>query len=148
MDYLKLLEHSYRVAVEQDECPPDSRLEWLGEQVFDFTTYDGEMSAMFAGKAIEVCEAINHGATFDYIKDPENYRWFLLMCNMPFFAGRLNWGTSIRGAWWDANGKLESCGLYEGEEQVLSLDFTREQWAEFAKALVVFARGGVRPNGH
>ena len=145
MDYLKLLEHSYRVAVALDECPPDSRLEYLGEQVFGFTTYDGEMSALFAGKAIEVCGAINNGATFDYIKDPENYRWFLLMCNMPFFADRLEWGTSIRGAWWDAN-KLESCGLYEGEEQVLSLDFTREQWGEFAKALVAFARSDVRPN--
>ena len=50
MDYLKLLEHSYSVAVEQDECPPDSRLEWLGEQVFDFTTYDGEMSALLASR--------------------------------------------------------------------------------------------------
>ena len=145
MDYLKLLEHSYAMAA-GDECPPGTRLEWLGEQVFDFTTYDGAMSALFAGKAIEVCDAINTGATFDYIKDPENYRWFLLMCNMPFFDGRLSWGTSIRGAWWDANGKLESSGLYEGEEQVLSLDFTREQWAEFAKALVVFARSDVRPN--
>ena len=144
MDYLKLLEHSYAMAA-GDECPPDSRLEFLGEQIFGFTTYDGEMSAMFAGKAIEVCDAINKGATFDFIKDPERYRWFLLMCNMPFFAGRLNWGTSIRGAWWDTN-KLESCGLYEGEEQLLELHFTREEWAEFAKALVVFVQGEVRPN--
>ena len=67
------------------------------------------------------------------------------MCNMQFFAGRLNWGGSIRGAWWDTN-KLESCGLYEGEEQVLALHFTRQEWAEFAKALVVFARGDVRHN--
>jgi hypothetical protein len=144
MDYLKLLEHSYAMAA-SDECPPDSRLEFLGEQVFDFTTYDGEMSATFAGKAIEVCDAINNRTTFDYIKDPENYRWFLLMCNMPFFARRLEWGTSIRGAWWDAD-KLESCGLYEGDEQVLLLNFTSEEWAEFARALVCFARDEVRPN--
>ena len=145
MDYLKLLEHSYAKAVELDECPPDSRLEFLGEQVFNFTTYDGEMSALFSGKAIEVCDAINNRATFDYIKDLENYRWFLLMCNMPFFAGRLSWGTSIRGAWWDAD-KLESYGLYEGDEQVLSLDFTRDEWAEFSKSLVEFARSDVGPN--
>lgn len=144
MDYLKLLEHSYAMAA-MDECPPESRLEFLGEQIFDFTTYDGTMSALFAEKAVEVCDAINNRATFDYIKDPDNYRWFLLMCNMPFFAARLEWGTSIRGAWWDAN-KLESCGLYEGEKQVLSLDFTSGQWAEFAKAVVVFARSDVRPN--
>lgn len=138
-DYLKLLEHSYAMAVELDECPPSSRLEYLGEQIFDFTTYDGEMSALFAGKAIEVCDAINNRATFDYTQDPDNYRWFLLMCNMPFFAGRLSWGTSIRGAWWESD-MLESCGLYGGDEQLLLLNFTREEWGEFAAALVVFAR--------
>lgn len=146
MDYLKMLEHSYILAA-LDECPPESRLEFLGEQVFDFTTYDGVMSALFAEKAIEVCDAINNKSTFDYIKDHEKYRWYLLMCNMPFFAGRLNWGTSIRGAWWEAK-KLESCGLYEGEDQILSLDFTHEQWVEFAAALVDFARGEVRHNAY
>ena len=143
MDYLSLLEHSYGMAVALDECPPESRLEFLGEQIFDFTTYDGAMSALFAGKAIEVCEAITNGTTFDFIKDPENYKWFLLMCNMPFFAGRLNWGTSIRGAWWEAK-RLESSGLYKGSEQVLSLDFTPEEWAEFTKALAAFAREAER----
>jgi hypothetical protein len=145
MDYMKLLEHSYTKATELDECRPDNRLEYLGDQVFDFTTYDGEMSALFAEKAIEVCDAINKRETLEYIKEPESYKWFLLMCNMPFFAQRLEWGTSIRGAWWRA-AKLESCGLWQGDEQVLSLDFTREQWAEFAKALVDFARGDARPN--
>ena len=145
MDYLKLLEHSYRVAVEQDECPPDSRLEWLGDQVFGFTTYDGAMSALFAEKAIEVCDAITRRETFDYIGSKDGYKWFLLMCNMPFFADRLEWGTSIRGAWWDAS-KLESCGLWEGDKQVLSLEFTDGQWNEFARALVDFARSDARPN--
>ncbi len=144
MDYLKLLKHSYAMAA-LDECPPETRMEFLGEHVFNFTTYDGEMSELFAGKAIEVCEAINNGVTFDYIKDPENYRWFLLMCNMPFFAERLEWGTSIRGAWWYPT-KLESCGLYEGGCQLLYLDFTRESWSEFVKALVVFAHSELRPN--
>lgn len=32
MDYMKLLEHSYAMAA-GDECPPNSRLEFLGEQV-------------------------------------------------------------------------------------------------------------------
>lgn len=147
MDYLKLLEHSYAKATEWGECPPESRLEFLGEQIFDFTTYDGTMSVMFAEKAIEVCHALNNQQTFDYIKDPEQYKWFLLMCNMPFFASKLNWGGSIRGAWWNAN-KLESCGLFEDDEQVISLDFTRDEWTAFAKELVDFARSDVRPNGH
>lgn len=137
MDYLELLENSYRVAVESDECPP-SRLAFLGEQIFDFTTYDSGISELFAKKAIEVCDSINKRTTFDYIKDQENYIWFLLMCNMPFFACRLEWGASIRGAWWDA-GRLESCGLYSGDDQILSIEFTYEEWTRFAEALVVFA---------
>lgn len=46
-DYKELLEHSYRVATESFECAPESRLEYLGDYIFDFTTYDGEMSVLF-----------------------------------------------------------------------------------------------------
>ncbi len=144
MDYLKLLEHSYAMAA-GDECPPDSRLEFLGEQIFNFTTYDGEMSVLFAEKAIEVCDAITRRETFDYIGSADGYKWFLLMCNMPFFADRLEWGTSIRGAWWDSK-SLESCGLWDGDKQLLELNFAPGEWNEFARALVEFARSDVRPN--
>lgn len=56
------------------------------------------MSVLFARKAVEVCAAINDRQTFDYINDPNDYLWYLLMCNMPFFAERLECGISIRGA--------------------------------------------------
>ena len=144
MDYLKLLEHSYAMAA-GDECPPESRLEWLGEQVFDFTTYDGAMSALFAEKAIEVCDAITRRETFDYIGSADGYKWFLLMCNMPFFADRLEWGTSIRGAWWDSK-SLESCGLWDGDKQLLELNLAPGEGNGLARALVAFARSDVRPN--
>jgi hypothetical protein len=135
----ELLEQSYEIAL-GDECPPRSRHDFLGEHIFDFTTYDGDMSELFARKALEVCVAITDGQTFDYITDADNYRWFLLMVNMPFFVGRLEWGTSIRGAWWvheDQN--LESCGLWCDGEQVLSLKFSRTEWVAFVAALAQFA---------
>lgn len=144
MDYKELLAHSYKVAAEASECPPESRLDYLGSDIFNFTTYDGEMSALFARKAIEVCAAINNRLTFDYIKEPNNYRWYLLMCNMPFFSERLEWGTSIRGAWWGAMpGKqieLQSCGLWLGNEQLhQTMKFSREEWEKFIAAVVEFA---------
>lgn len=70
-DYKELLEHSYRVATESFECAPESRLEYLGDYIFDFTTYDGEMSVLFSRKAVEVCAAINNRLTFDHIAQKE-----------------------------------------------------------------------------
>lgn len=143
-DYRALLEHSFNVTRGHGGDHEMSRLEFLADYIFDFTTYDTEMGELFASKALEVCTAINGGMTFGYIKEPENYRWYLLMVNMPFFAGRLEWGTSVRGAWWDhAAQKLESCGLWRGGEQVLSVEFTRDDWMRFIAAMVEFATAGV-----
>ena len=89
MNYKEILKHSFEVEKAEVECLPTSRLEYLANYIFDFMTYDEEMDRLFAEKAVEVCAAINDGKTFEYIKDPENYRWLLLMCNMPFFINRL-----------------------------------------------------------
>jgi hypothetical protein len=138
VSYRELLEHSYERATYSE--PEASRLAYLSDYIFDFTTYDDEMAEIFARKALEVCRAINDTKTFDYIEDPDNYRWYLLMVNMPFFAGRLNWGTSIRGAWWDhADQTLETCGIWRGDEQALSLKFTRDEWMRFVADLIAFA---------
>ena len=134
------LEHSYQTWTAFSDHD-DSRLAFIGDHIFDFTTYDSEKSEQFAEKALEVCAAISEGRTFEYIDDPANYRWFLLMVNMPFFAGRLEWGSSIRGAWWHhADQRLKSCALFHGEVQVLSVEFTREDWIAFIASLAEFAR--------
>lgn len=142
MDYKELLEHSF--AIVNSEYPSESRLEYLADNIFDFTTYDSGMSELFAAKAVEVCAAINDGKTFDYIEGAENYRWYLLMCNMPFFADKLEWGSSIRGAWWGASpGKqieLQSCGIWIGSEQWADpMMFGHEEWEKFIAAVIEFA---------
>lgn len=135
-----MLEHSLRMT-EETSTYPVSRLEFAADYIFDFTTYSKEFSELFAAKALEVCAAISERSTFDYIKDPDNHRWFLLMVNMPFFAKRLDWGTSIRGAWWAHDEQtLESCGLWRGDEQALSLRFTSTQWLQFVADLCEFAK--------
>jgi len=140
VDYLKLLEHSYEM--ERLEDADLDRAEYLSDHIFDFTTYDGEIANLFGQKAVDVCKAITDKATFNYIDDEESYKWYLLMINMPFFEKKLNWGTSIRGAWWDLHGndifELNSCGLYENEEQLLDIKFNELQWNAFVKAMAVF----------
>lgn len=140
MDYTKLLEESY--AVECRSNMVSSRHEYLSEFIFDMTTYDSDYSEMFGREALAVCETINDGTTFEYIKDPERYRWYLMMVNTAFFRDRLDWGSSIRGAWWCSKQSLRSCGLwYDGRQVTDELEFSSaEDWATFVRAMVAFAK--------
>jgi hypothetical protein len=57
------------------------------------------MSELLAEKAVEVCEAILGKTTFDFIQGQENYKWYIVLSNMLFFQSKIDWGTSVRGAW-------------------------------------------------
>jgi hypothetical protein len=142
-DYLSMLEAGHAEIDAFQAQGRTSRLEYLSDHIFDFTTYETEMAELFATKALEVCAAISNRTTFDYIVDPDGRLWFLLMCNMPFFAGRLNWGTSIRGAWWDTSSpnetEFDAGGLWlDGEQVTKPLTLSTDQWREFIAALLVF----------
>lgn len=141
MDYLKLLEESYNEVKESDESL-ENRLEYLCDYIFEITTYDGIMSALFARKALQVCEAITTKTTLDYIENKENYKWFLIMCNMPFFSNKIEWGTSIRGCWWHSYEgiKLITTGIFINGAQECELFFNEAQWDEFVHAMITFAK--------
>ena len=140
-DYARMLKEGYEAIASTD---PISRMEYLGDYIFDFTTYDSQMSELFASMALDVCAAISNRTTFNYIRDPEQYRWYLVMVNMPFFADKIEWGTSVRGAWWGEppHKRIEftSCGLWLDNEQLHeTMEFTQDQWREFIAALLAFA---------
>lgn len=143
MNYIELLEHSYNYEKEFGMCQPEDRLCYLSEYIFNFTTYDSSIDVLFATKAVDVCNAITERKTVEYINDEENYKWFLIMCNMPFFSNKIEWGGSIRGAWWIVGETIEfeSCGLWVGDKQITeTIRFSSEQWGEFAKAIVCFSQ--------
>lgn len=142
-DYAALLEHSFQV---ERACQGRdiSRLEYLSGSIFEFTTYESEMDELFAAKAVEVCRAITERRTFEYIDSRGNRVWYLMMCNMPFFADRIEWGSSVRGAWWNSYRgvtlELNSCGLWVGEEQITEgIEFTADEWERFIRAVIEFA---------
>ena len=140
MDYQQLLLHSLNKELGWDESV--SRLGYLSVYIFDFTTYDDDMDEVLAEKAVEVCEAITNNTTYEYIDaSPDNYRWYIIMCNMPFFAQRIEWGTSIRGAWWKPGITLTSCGLWEDDTQIDKLEFSSAEWASFIHAVAHFSKG-------
>lgn len=141
-DYRRLLENGYETICAL-EGAPHSRLYYLASHIFGFVTYEDEYGELFARKALEVCAAISGSKTYDYIKEPENRLWYLLMVNMPFFYDKLSWGCSVRGAWWSVprGDKIElpSCGLWSGDEPVTEvMTFTEAQWLEFIDAVLAF----------
>lgn len=144
MDYLKLLQESHKETAENRDDPTLEKLEFLADDIFGFTTYDNVVSSMMAQKALEVCKAISEKKTFDYIASEEGNLWYLVMVNMPFFANRLEWGTSIRGAWWDLWGDKEftikSCGLFYNGEQILELNLNETEWPKFIEAMIKFEK--------
>jgi len=134
MNYLELLNYSYDIGLSHGENTPYS---FLSSAVFDFTTYSDEMDELFVKKAIEVCVTITEASTFTFIED--KHEQYLMMCNMPFFSEKIEWGTSIRGAWWNYEITLSSCGLWKDGEQMLEpLVFDVQQWGEFIEAMVLF----------
>lgn len=136
--FLAVLVHSYENQF--FECPAESRLEFLADHVFDFTTYDSEAGAFFGRKAVEVCAALSDRQTFEYIKNPDNYLWHLALCNTPFFADRINWGGSIRGAWWGEIPPLDTCALMQDHAQMLMIEFAGDEWVHFIEAVRAFAQ--------
>lgn len=147
-DYLRMLEDGHTAMDDFQNQGDTSRLSYLADYIFDFTTYEDEMGELFARKAVEVCAAISERRTFAYLgASDENRMWYLIMCNMPFFANRLEWGTSIRGAWWDEPVTLDTCGLFwQGEQVTAPMKFAHGEWCEFIDAVREFAAGSKQPN--
>jgi hypothetical protein len=107
MTYPDQLEAIYQYHNAMTDSEPCSRLAFLGGVVFGFTTYDEEMDEHLAGKMLEVVRCILDGTTFQYIEQREQYVNFLLMVNAPFLSKAIDWGTSIRGAFFVAFGDTE-----------------------------------------
>lgn len=146
MNYLELLNQSYAITnnIGNNRISP---MAFLGGHVFDFTTYDDDMDELLGSKALEVCEAISNGKTFDYIKNEDNYQWYILMVNMSFFSGMLEWGGSIRGAWWDHGFSfdLDTCSLRDKESQSIEIKMSENEWREFIVAMREFVNSA-KPN--
>lgn len=119
-----------------------SRLDFLAGAVFGIYAYDSEKDEEFAARAVEVSRAISGRTTFDYIKDENQYRWFLALCHFPFFSNRIEWGTSLRGAWWDSHQGItfQSCSLFDGEFQMADeIYFDEDEWLSFISAVCDYA---------
>lgn len=101
-----------------------TRHEFLSSDIFGFVTYDSDADKVFSRVAVTLAEAINNNRGIGGHTDMN-----LLMVNMPFFADRIEWGTSIRSAFWASRVKD-----LEGNE------ITAEEWREIVSEIIEFAR--------
>ena len=123
-----------------NECPPDNKFQFLGNSIFGFTTYDSGIDELFAKKMLEVIDCIYNKTIFDYQNDENNYINYLTMVNMPFMQGKLEWGTSIRGAWFDEYGHHSE----KEEDKVYSITYDwkipKKEIMEFMKQLLEWSK--------
>jgi len=110
MNYIEKLDELFKYYL--SECKGnESKMQFLGDVIFDFTTYDSAMDEILASKMVAVIGAILSKTTYEYIKvSEESYLDYITMVNMPFLQDKLEWGTSIRGAWFD---KYPKGGSYQ-----------------------------------
>lgn len=78
-----------------------TKYEWAASDIFNLTTYDGALDKLFVKAIIEVCKVILERKTFEYIENKEKYVSYILVCQLLETFNWIEWGTSIRGAWFD-----------------------------------------------
>ncbi len=140
MDYLRLLDESY-AARKATIDPESTKYEFLAS-IFGIYTYSAKADKFFVKKALSVCDAITNGKTYRFTsKSKTNYRWYLAIVNLPFFRSKINWGGSIRGAFWQSVGlDLEPMfwpATYE-DKPVNEVYLTVDDWVDFLKAVKFF----------
>lgn len=76
-----------------------TKYEWAASDIFDLVTYDGGLDEMFVKDILEVCKVILERSTYEYIGNHECYVKYILVCQLLNTFKWIDWGTSIRGAW-------------------------------------------------
>lgn len=131
MKYSAMLQEAWEC--EKEYQGEYSKLEFLSDIVFNFITYDSDMAELFAGKMLDVISAILHQKTFEFINiGLDNYFTYLTMVNMPFMINKIEWGTSIRGAWFDENDPIvvwEGITIESGELSIFMGAML--EWSDF-----------------
>jgi hypothetical protein len=108
LEFLKKIYNDFK-----EQNPECNKRQWFTSYFLNLTTYDDEVDEYFYNYCIPVikeligrtcCKCYHYpfkGGQFNFkwnIKD-EKYIQYLTVCNL--ILGSIEWGTSIRTAWWD-----------------------------------------------
>lgn len=139
VDWSKWLQQHIKES--QDAGMFDSEIETL-VRLCGLLTYDDHIGYLLLGKFFTTIEHIINRTTFDYIKDEANYLDYITMVNLPRIAKHIEWGGSIRGAWFEY-GKFEFFpDPLENEVDGVNYVITDQQeLINYWKALIEFYKG-------
>ena len=91
-----------------------SKYEWAANYIFDLITYDTDLDERFVKDILEVCEVIADRCNYEYIENNDNYIKYILVCQLLDRFKWINWGISIRGAWFENIPPHDSKNILDG----------------------------------
>ena len=121
-DFIQWFNDSYENNKKQIYSKEDYKFIFLSSYIFDVITYDDELDLEFGKKIYEVMKSIQDRTTFDYIEEENNYKNYILVCNLLDKYDLIDWGTSIRGAWFSRDELKTSAGKWNSDGTVIYED--------------------------
>ena len=86
----------------------ESKYEWAASNIFELCTYDGGLDERFVKDILEVCKVILDQQNYEYIEDENNYVKYILVCQTLRQFNWIDWGISLRGAYFHVDHHPES----------------------------------------
>lgn len=100
MTITEQLDKAYHLYSQQNDS--NNKYDFL-EEIFGIITYDsgdGSAQEYLINKILDVINCINESENYKYIeKSEQNYFDYITVCNLDFVKSKIEWGSSIRGAW-------------------------------------------------
>lgn len=79
-----------------------TKFQFLCNEVFNLFPYDSDIEDSWGRDLFRVLNHINRGIGSDYWSaSDENYNKYLIICQLLDMKHWINWGTSIRSAWFE-----------------------------------------------
>lgn len=103
MDYfIEKLNKNFEIANEHSGTI--SKTKYIASYIFNIASYDDDIEKDITNDLLQVVNAISYWKTFEYIKKcKDNHKNYIIMCNLLDKDNLIEWGTSIRGAWFQIN---------------------------------------------
>lgn len=116
-----------------------TKYEWAATYIFDLYTYDANLDVRFVKDILEVCQVIIE-RDFEYQMDDNNYIKYILVCQLLYHFNWINWGTSIRNAWFEDSSRKD---ILE-ESSWTQLNEKTGEWDHYKLEAVPFSRDNLK----
>jgi hypothetical protein len=136
MNFKEIIQESYSTYLSINNLVvdnTDNKFRWLSDVLFNVTTYDENLDLEFGKMIHEVMVNIYNKTTFEYIEKSENYRPYILVCNLLKGLSMIEWGTSIRGGWFDYSSNPKFDGILTKDSLIITEDVIKYLLFEFIK---------------